>query len=227
MSAPAGKDSEVAGKCAWDLEPDQIAKEVFRQVSTALAGKVVVRQGDFVVPQGGLPLPIAYHLDDNVVGPPGRRQNESPLLINRPGLWKSRPGTPGDYEVALGQVVFAGTYMKTFTRLTTMEAANESARHAANAVLKAGDASVAAAERRGNLCPFWDPEQNEIQDLDFFKEIDQQLLDMNRPHLVDILGGLDPLPMVSVAGVLDALRGQLDGRVLRDLLGLLGRVRVS
>ncbi|HZI16767.1 MAG TPA: phytoene dehydrogenase, partial [Myxococcus sp.] len=34
-----------------------------------------------------------------------------------------------------GKLVFAGTYLKTFTRMTTMESANESARHAVNAII--------------------------------------------------------------------------------------------
>ncbi|MCB9665075.1 MAG: hypothetical protein H6732_13250 [Alphaproteobacteria bacterium] len=41
----------------------------------------------------------------------------------------------GGYPVHFGSLVFAGTYLKHFTRMTTMECANESARHAVNAIL--------------------------------------------------------------------------------------------
>lgn len=43
--------------------------------------------------------------------------------------------THGGYPVLYDNLVFAGTYLKTFTRMTTMESANESARHAVNAIL--------------------------------------------------------------------------------------------
>ncbi|WP_163997974.1 NAD(P)-binding protein [Pyxidicoccus caerfyrddinensis] len=48
------------------------------------------------------------------------------------GLWQARHG---GYQVHWGKLVFAGTYLKTFTRMTTMESANESARHAVNAII--------------------------------------------------------------------------------------------
>lgn len=41
----------------------------------------------------------------------------------------------GGYLVHFDRLVFAGPHMRTFTRMTTMEAANESARHAVNAIL--------------------------------------------------------------------------------------------
>ena len=41
----------------------------------------------------------------------------------------------GGYEVHHGKLVFAGTWCKTFTRMTSMEAACESGRHAVNAIL--------------------------------------------------------------------------------------------
>jgi hypothetical protein len=45
------------------------------------------------------------------------------MLINRPRAWEARPGRPEAYEICLGKIVFAGTYLQTYTRLTTMEAA--------------------------------------------------------------------------------------------------------
>ncbi|QSQ23445.1 NAD(P)-binding protein [Pyxidicoccus parkwayensis] len=48
------------------------------------------------------------------------------------GLWQAEHG---GYQVHWEQLVFAGTYLKTFTRMTTMESANESARHAVNAII--------------------------------------------------------------------------------------------
>lgn len=85
-------------------------------------------------------------------------ENHSPFLVNNVSDWVNRPGADpmdpdhvektarrdepfiwqadhGGYQVHFGQLVFAGTYTRTFTRMTTMEAANESARHAVNAIL--------------------------------------------------------------------------------------------
>jgi len=47
-------------------------------------------------------------------------------------VWQARHG---GYQVHHNSVVFAGTWNRTFTRLTSMEAACESARHAVNAIL--------------------------------------------------------------------------------------------
>jgi hypothetical protein len=90
-------------------------------------------------------------------------ENLTPYLVPIVGQWDSRPGaepwdpTPGvprfnptpqptgsqniwqaehgGYQIIAGSLVFAGSYLKTFTRMTTMENANESARHAVNAIL--------------------------------------------------------------------------------------------
>ncbi|QSQ23446.1 NAD(P)-binding protein [Pyxidicoccus parkwayensis] len=88
------------------------------------------------------------------------KRNLAPYLIPIMGDWDNRPGTEpwdplrpppppaqmplsaalwqaahGGYPVHWNKLVFAGTYLKTFTRMTTMEAANESARHAVNAII--------------------------------------------------------------------------------------------
>ncbi|BBZ61065.1 FAD-dependent oxidoreductase [Mycolicibacterium monacense] len=47
-------------------------------------------------------------------------------------VWQARHG---GYQVHNNSVVFAGTWAKTFTRMTSMEAACESGRHAVNAIL--------------------------------------------------------------------------------------------
>ncbi len=47
-------------------------------------------------------------------------------------VWQARHG---GFQVHHNSVVFAGTWTKTFTRMTSMEAACESGRHAVNAIL--------------------------------------------------------------------------------------------
>jgi hypothetical protein len=84
-----------------------------------------------------------------------------------------------------GQLVFAGTFMQTFTRLTTMEAANESARHAVNAIL--GE----YARQGGRMiepCQIWNPEDYELTDLRYLIDLDERLFAARQPHVLD---GLD------------------------------------
>lgn len=52
--------------------------------------------------------------------------------LERRNVWQARHG---GYQVHHNSVVFAGTWNKTFTRVTSMESACESGRHAVNAVL--------------------------------------------------------------------------------------------
>ena len=52
--------------------------------------------------------------------------------LERRDVWQAHHG---GYQVHHNSVVFAGTWNKTFTRITSMEAACESARHAVNAIL--------------------------------------------------------------------------------------------
>lgn len=137
-----------AARCA---SPAELAAEVWRQVSAPL------RKG---LTLGGLhpPEPIAFHVDDDLTLPLPTRPNPT-FLVNLADDWQRRPGpepwdplypgetTPGaagphvwqsehgGYQVYFDKLVFAGTYLRTFTRMTTMEAANESARHAVNAIL--------------------------------------------------------------------------------------------
>jgi hypothetical protein len=163
-------------------------------------------------------VPSCYHLDENLIfhrgeprasgsgrarrAPTSVAKNLAPYLINRPGEWKRRPGTlrglearHDGYDIQNGAWVLAGTYMKTFTRLTTMEAANESARHAVNAILR----DVAAP---GDRCKIWDPEDWEHPEFAPLREIDKRLYRDGYPHMVEILG-LDSIPEALLPRQLD------------------------
>lgn len=147
--------------------------------------------------------PVCFHIDQHLVfDASGVVKNLAPYLINRPREWRLRPGAlrEGDdrhrgYALQNKSWVLAGTYMKTFTRLTTMEAANESARHAVNAILE-------NLRAPGDRCMIWDPEEWELPDLDFLKEIDRRLFVDGYPHMVEILG-LTELPL----SLLNTLKG--------------------
>jgi hypothetical protein len=136
--------------------------------------------------------------------------NKAPYLINLPGQWKLRAPVndpPEDrtaateklrYRVESGWVV-AGPHMKTHTRLATMEAANESAKHAVNAILRdaredvdeadtyVSDSDGNAPGRRYALCPIANLEEHEVPDLNVFKDVDARLYERGLPHMFDIL----------------------------------------
>lgn len=159
-------DEHGHGKAACDCTADELAAEVWRQITTALGGAAGVP------PSSLFPTPVWYALDRNLVfgGPPGARRpvrNHAPYLVPIVGDWRNRPaGEPwnpagsswivrpteaewtddlqrrhvwqarhGGYPVHHNSLVMAGTWTRTFTRMTTMEAACESGRHAVNAVL--------------------------------------------------------------------------------------------
>ena len=207
-------------RAAWGLSKSALVDEVLRQMREALPGPI--------------PSPIAFHVDDFLEYDSDRLvRNRAPYLINIAGDWARRPGTPpvdprrpsteaapplrtpvvwqpdgGGYAVHFDQVVFAGTWLRTFTRLTSMEAANESARHVVNAILAHADARLGAGEppsttalpdgalrptRLGDLCAIWDPEEHELPDLALVRALDEELLARGLGHLFDLLD-LDALP---------------------------------
>ena len=178
---------------------------------------------------------------DPITGEERPHENRAPYLVPIMGDWDNRPGTEpwdplrptphpeqtqrlpglwqaphGGYPVHWDQLVFAGTYLKTFTRMTTMEAANESARHAVNAIIDhylywnglTEPASSAAARKPlrpgeppdvlkgppefrmtpiGEYCRIWDPEQHELPELAPLRELDAKLFAMGQPHVWDVL----------------------------------------
>lgn len=178
------------GRKAWESTPTQIAEEVWRQMSSAL------NHAD----EEALPQPRYFHLDFNLAGnrrvEPPIYQNKSPLLVNLPGEWEKRPGhlvapdwlgaetSMSGYSVTDG-IVLAGNYMKTFTRLTTMEAANESARHAVNAIL--ADRAKRDHQVPCTPCDIWPIEDREVDDFDLLKELDETLYGRGLGHFVEIL----------------------------------------
>ncbi|MBI4516543.1 MAG: NAD(P)-binding protein [Deltaproteobacteria bacterium] len=171
------------GRCAWECTRDEIAREAWAQIRS-IAEKQLAAQG---LQPRHLPDPVFYHLDDGIVfGRPGSarpnlpNKNRMPYLTNRPGQYRRRPGQPGNYRVHFNKLVLAGVLMQTHTRLTSMEAANESARYAVNAIL---DADLFEGER----CSVANPEDYEPADLRLLVELDEQLRALDLPHFADIL----------------------------------------
>jgi uncharacterized protein with NAD-binding domain and iron-sulfur cluster len=187
------------GGRAVDCSREDFAKEVWRQVEAGLVQK------GWTPPQ-----PFAFHVDDDMLYEGQRAEhpfeNLSPYPVNLAGDWDNHPGSvEGDaYEIFKG-LVLAGAYVKTRTRLTTMESANESARRAVNGILDDYRRSDPAVSGR---CQIWNPEENEVDDLGLLKDIDAALMERGLPHMLEILDVeklLDAGPTVpSSAALLDA-----------------------
>jgi hypothetical protein len=150
--------------------------------------------------------------------------NDTPFLINVPGQWRYRPGLfmpaqltfqdtvlrPEEderirYRISNRRWVAAGTYMATTTQLTTMESANESARHAVNAILRclafgSGSDYNAQGQVYADLAEIWDPEKNELDDLEPLKRLDAKLVAEGLPHVMDILKIVDQVDSMPMHG---------------------------
>jgi hypothetical protein len=166
-------------------------------------------------------------------------ENGNPYIINVPGQWRYRPGLldgiiwyASENDSLMRRWIPAGTFMATHTRLTTMEAANESGRHAVNAILhkilvppKKGEPPLFNRQGKliGDFCKIWDPEQYELPDLDLLKELDEALLHKGLPHLLDILKVIDFLEALPEDARLTDAAGQI-GRLLERQLALAAAV---
>ncbi|MEM7152794.1 MAG: FAD-dependent oxidoreductase [Myxococcota bacterium] len=174
------KDGPAAGKKAWDCTAEEIAAQVWHQIERGYPAQ-----------KGGQkpPRPLAWHLDEEIEFDPETKtpsRNRSPYLVNLAGHYPHWPGTPGAYSVEPGGVVFCGTYMKTWTRLNTMEAACESGRHATQAIVDDYAKSFGGAAE-GSGPRVQNPEDNELPDAELLKELDDELFSRGLPHVLDIL----------------------------------------
>jgi len=167
--------------------------------------------------------PRYVHIDDGIVFAQPRgdakcpslpASNLTPFLINLPGQFAERPGqvrppaSESEHpsadaslimpEISNGRWVLAGTYMATHTRIMTMEASNESGRHAVRTILHAIMVETRApgeeptynsqGQLLGALPDVWDPYECEIEDLRPLKELDAALFAEGLPHVFEILG---------------------------------------
>jgi len=168
-------------KVAWEASGKEIANEVWGQVRATIADQTSIPDSF-----------LAYHVDteeedgddeEKEGGKRKKRDDDDAYLVTRPGEYPTRPGRLDrklGYEVHFGNLVLAGTHMATYTRLTTMEAANESGRHAVNGILHAD-------KFHGAGCQIWNPEECEPRDLTLLKDLDRKLVELGLPHFVDIL----------------------------------------
>lgn len=133
----------VYGKPAKELtSKEEIRAEVLAQVRTALPEADL---GDDNI--------ITYFLDPDITLPNGgaTAANLEPLLINTAGSLADRP----DVVTQIPNLLLVGDYVRTNTDIATMEAANESARRATNAIL----ANIGSS---ASFCEIWGLDEPDI-----------------------------------------------------------------
>jgi 15-cis-phytoene desaturase len=136
------------GKPAMQCSAKEIEAEVWAQIKLHLnvAGAVVIRDDDL----------LGWFLDPDVEFPnPTATTNLEPLLINTCGSLQYRP----EAFTEIPNLFLASDYVKTYTDVACMEAANEAARRAVNALLERTGSSA----QRASLWPLMEP--------DFFKPL--------------------------------------------------------
>lgn len=117
---------------------DQIKDGVWQQLEDSLN-----KNGKKVLDKSMIEF---FYLDNDIVLYPNRRdahrtdpdqkhlnRNREMMLVNTKGSWKNRP----EAQTKIPNLFLASDYVKTYTDLATMEAANEAARRAVNGILVA------------------------------------------------------------------------------------------
>ncbi len=158
----------VFGKPAQECSAEQIKQEVWTQLKQHLnvGGTAPIDDANLV----------AWFLDPDIVFPnPGTATNAEPLLINTAGSLQYRP----ESQVELVNLFVASDYVRTYTDIACMEAANEAARRAVNCLLLACGSTSPPAE----LWPLEEPAF-----LKPIQEIDRIRFSLGLPHYMATSG---------------------------------------
>ena len=160
-----------SGKEARDCDYQEVAEETWRQL------KISVNRERVVLTDAMLHPTTPWHIDDDIVervrkerrlarsdvahradrkrkegrpDEPDLLTNAEPLLVNLVDSWGLRPQA----VTAISKLYLASDYLQTNTNLATMEAANEAARAATNAILQASGSSAEPCVIRPLAEPF-------------------------------------------------------------------------
>lgn len=161
--APGG----LLGKPARECSAQEIKDEVWHQLKQHLNDN-----GAATIDDKNL---IGWFLDPDIEFPnPGSATNAEPLLINTAGSYQYRP----EAQVELDNFFVASDYVRTYTDIACMEAANEAARRAVNCLL-------AASNSHANPAQLWP-----LEEPDFLKplqEIDRIRFKLGRPQRLGVI----------------------------------------
>jgi len=144
----------LSGKTAKDCTAEEVKAEVWEQLKRSLNyGDVAVLKDEQL---------HSFSLDPSLSRHAETTANEEPLLVNLVDTWKLRP----EAVSKIPNLFLASDYVRTFTDLATMEAANEAARRAVNGIL---DAAGSGAAR----CAVWQLHEPEMfapwRELDYIR----------------------------------------------------------
>ena len=143
---------------------EEIKDEVWAQLKAALNSRGRVQLEDENL--------VDWFLDPGIQFPnPGVVTNAEPLLINHVGSLALRP----EAYTEIGNLFLASDYVRTYTDLATMEAANEAARRATNAIL-----AVAGVD--APPCEFW--EFDVPRPMQHAQFLDRVRMKMGLPNLI-------------------------------------------
>jgi uncharacterized protein with NAD-binding domain and iron-sulfur cluster len=152
----------LVGKSATQCTADEIKNEVWAELKAHLnvGGAQVLRDDSL----------LSWFLDPDIQFPnPSSATNAEPLMINKAGTWQNRP----EATTEIPNLFLASDYVRTYTDIACMEAANEAARRAVNGILAHSGSSAEPAA----LWPLQEPE--------FFKpmvEFDRMRFNLGLPH---------------------------------------------
>ena len=152
----------LVGKSATQCTADEIKNEVWAELKAHLnvGGAQVLRDESL----------LSWFLDPDIQFPnPSSATNAEPLMINKAGTWQYRP----EATTEIPNLFLASDYVRTYTDIACMEAANEAARRAVNGILAHSGSSAEPAA----LWPLQEPE--------FFKpmvEFDRMRFKLGLPH---------------------------------------------
>jgi len=131
-TAPGNVNGKPAMQCTTRQE---IKDEVWAQLKAALNEEGVQQIEDDNL--------VAWFLDPDILLPnPAGVTNLEPLLVNVAGSLALRP----EAHTEIGNLFLASDYVRTTTDLATMEAANEAARRATNAILAVSGTQAAPCD---------------------------------------------------------------------------------
>lgn len=125
----------VHGKPARECSAQEIKEEVWTQLKQHLndGGANSIEDSNL----------LSWFLDPDIEFPnPGNATNAEPLLINTAGSLQYRP----EAQIEIENLFLASDYVRTYTDIACMEAANEAARRAVNCLLLASASTAAPAQ---------------------------------------------------------------------------------
>ena len=154
------------GKAARKCTREEIAREVWTQMQAHLN-----KNGELVLDDSML---HSWHLDEAITESGDGVRNDDPFLMNSVGSWDLRP----EASTAVANLFLAADYVRTYSNVdfATMETANEAARRAVTALLRAADASEP---------PVPTFERYELPEFARAKAVDRERWAQGLPHVLE------------------------------------------